>query len=80
MENSSKKEYYDINNGYKVCYQEYIWEQYQDESIEDTIKILLPAKWIVDEFGLIQKSEGKWYKDDMLVCFDSGLENLNYGF
>jgi len=79
LENSYRQGEYDINNGYKVCYQEYIWEQYQDESIEDTIKILLPAKWIVEEFELVQKSEGKWYKESDLVCFDSGIDNLGSG-
>ena len=79
LENSYRQENYDINNGYKVCYQEYIWEKYQDESIEDTIKILLPAKWIVEEFELVQKSEGKWYRDEDLVCFDSSIDNLGTG-
>ena len=79
LENSYKQDYYDINKGYKVCYEEYIWEDYQDESIEDTIKILLPAKWIIDEFELIQKSEGKWYREAELVCFDSSVENLGSG-
>ena len=27
-ENSYNNEYFDINNGYKICYQEYIWEKY----------------------------------------------------
>lgn len=80
LENSYKEKYFDISNGYKACYQEYIWEQYQDESIEDTIKILLPAKWIVDEFELVQKTEGKWYKGEDLVCFDSGVDNIDCGF
>lgn len=76
---SYNKEYFDMSKGYKICYQEYIWEQYQDDSIEETIKILLPAKWLIEEFKLIQKSEGKWYNEDDLVCFDSGVDGLETG-
>lgn len=80
LKNSYRQDDYDIDKGYKVCYQEYIWEQYQDQSIEDTIRVLLPAKWIVEEFGLIQETEGKWYREKDLVCFDSGIDNSESGF
>lgn len=76
-ENLYNNEYFDLNNGYKICYQEYIWEKYQDESIENSIKILLPAKWVIEEFDLKQKSEGKWYNETDLICFDSS--NLDIG-
>ena len=76
-ENLYNNEYFDLNNGYKICYQEYIWEKYQDESIENSIKILLPAKWVIEEFDLKQKSEGRWYNETDLICFDSS--NLDIG-
>lgn len=79
VNNSYNQEYFDIDKGYKICYQEYIWEDYQDESIDETIKVLLPAKWIVEEFDLEQKSEGQWYYDEDLVCFDSEIKDLGTG-
>lgn len=79
IENSYNNEYFDIDKGYKICYQEYIWEKYQDESITNSIKVLLPAKWIIDEFCLKQKSEGKWYDETGLICFDSNIMNMGTG-
>ena len=71
LESSYNNDYYNINKGYKICYQEYMCEPNKDKSIEDVIRFELPAKWIVDKFNLIQKEEGKWYKGNDLVCFDS---------
>ncbi len=79
IENLYNNEYFDINNGYKICYQEYIWEKYQDESIEDSIKVVLPAQWIIEEFKLKQKSEGKWYNETDLICFDSSIMDAGTG-
>ena len=78
-ENLYNNEYFDINNGYRICYQEYIWEKYQDDSIENSIKVLLPAKWIIEEFSLSQKLEGKWYNETDLICFDSSIVNMGTG-
>ena len=38
---------------------------------------MLPAKWVIEEFDLKQKSEGKWYNETDLICFDSS--NLDIG-
>lgn len=78
-ESSYRNEYFNLDNGYIICYEEYIWEKYQDESIDTSIKVLLPAKWIVEEFGLEQKTEGKWYKKNELICFDSNILNQGTG-
>lgn len=75
LKNNRKFREQDFDLSYKTCYDEYIWEKTIDESIENSIKILLPQKWIIDAFDLVQKSEGKWYQKDSLVCFQSNIND-----
>lgn len=46
-----------------------------DCSTDETIRVKLPAKWVVDEMKLVQKyTDGRFYdKDDHLVAFDSRI-------
>lgn len=64
-----------LEMGFKTCYDEYIWGSEYDESSQRDMKILLPQKWIIDDFNLKQKNEGEWYKDDELLCFQPNLKD-----
>lgn len=67
----------DLIDSYRTCYDEYIWERIYDNSINQSIKIILPQKWIIEKFNLIQREEGKWYKDDKLLCFQPNIKTGN---
>lgn len=73
-----------FNTSYKTCYEQYIWEGIYDESIRGCIKILSPQKWIVDNFGLIRKSENEWLIGDKVVCIQpdikSGKQELLFSY
>lgn len=65
----------DLQTSYKTCYEEYIWEKEYDESIRNPIKILVPQKWIIDDFCLEHRNEGEWYRDNELLCFQPLLKD-----
>lgn len=73
-----------FKTSYKTCYEQYIWEGIYDESIKGCIKILSPQKWIVDNFGLIRKSENEWIIGDKVVCIqpdiNSGKQELLFSY
>ena len=46
LENNENLKIKIFETSYKTCYDEYIWEKTNDESIENSIKVVLPQKWI----------------------------------
>lgn len=77
LENNRKFKDQNFEASYKTCYDEYIWEKTNDESIENSIKVVLPQKWIIDEFNLVQRKEGNWYQNDNLICFQPNINEGN---
>jgi hypothetical protein len=49
-----------------------------DQSIKETINILVPSYFIINGLDLIQKNDYCWYdRNDNLICFDNGIFNGN---
>ena len=71
---SRKYQNQNLQTSYMTCYDEYIWEKEYDESIKNPIKILVPQKWIVDEFCLEHRNEGEWYRNNEIFCFQPLLK------
>ncbi len=64
-----------------VTTEKYFWERGFDCSIDDSITIMLPTKWIVDGMKLQQRgTEGSFYDTDgNLVAFDPSVQNTGTG-
>lgn len=72
----NREEFNAKRNDCYITNYDYSYDSEYDMTDEESSRIILPSKYIIDLLGLKQGTNGYWYDNDKnLVCYDTILEN-----